>query len=98
MEKLNLLNSNGVYYIEKSGMKAVQLLISKGAKTLLMSHIGERPFQYAKSFGMEIYYVGKERVTIRDAVEKFKSGEYKDASTIELSLFSSHGKGEHHHH
>jgi len=81
---------------EKSGMKAVQLLIENGVKTLLMSHIGERPFQLAINSGIEVFYVGKERITISEAVEKWKNGEFQNAKEVDISLFSHHGKGEHH--
>ncbi len=83
--------------IEKSGIKAINLLINKGVKTLLMSHIGERPFQTALNANLDIYFVGKERVEIREAITKFKNGEYPNATTIDSSLFMG-GKGDHHHH
>jgi len=84
--------------VEKSGSSAINLLISHGVKTLLMSHIGMRPFQMAISSGIDIYFVGKERVTISEAVEKFKNGEYPNAKDIDSSLFASHSKSDHHHH
>lgn len=87
--------------VEKSGIKAVELLVQNGAKTLLMSHIGEKPFQTAKEKSLEVFFVGKERVTIKEAVEKFKNGEYKNASEIDKNLFIGHGSGDHshnHHH
>jgi predicted Fe-Mo cluster-binding NifX family protein len=82
--------------IDKSGVKAVELLLSRGVKTLLMAHIGDRPFQFAKSSGIGVYYVGNERVTVNEAVEKFKNGQLPDASTLDPSLFNSHGGGHHH--
>jgi predicted Fe-Mo cluster-binding NifX family protein len=83
--------------IEKSGTKAVELLLSKGVKTLLMAHIGESPFKFALTKGIKIFFVGKERITINEAVQKFKNNQLIDATTIDLSQFSTHGKHDHQH-
>ena len=96
-----IINDNGdirfVENIEKSGTKAVELLVSNGVTTLLMSHIGERPFRHAKSKGLKVYFVGKERTLITEAVEKFKANKYPEASTIDKSLFIGHGVNDHNH-
>jgi predicted Fe-Mo cluster-binding NifX family protein len=75
---------------EKSGVKAIQLLLENGAETLLMSHMGERPFQIALQSGIEVFYVGKDRVTISEAVEKFQNGDFQNAKEVEVSTFNSH--------
>ena len=94
-----IVDDNGniefVENVEKSGVKAIELLLSKGVKTLLLSHLGKRPYEVALENNMKIYYVGKERITIKEAVEKLKNGEYPELATLDLEeFFNSH----HHHH
>jgi predicted Fe-Mo cluster-binding NifX family protein len=90
-------NISFVENIEKSGARAIQLLLENGAKTLLMSHMGENPFQMAVRSGIEIFFVGKERITIKEAVEKLKNGEFQKATEIDKNIFIGH-HGSHHHH
>jgi len=82
--------------LEKSGTKAVQLLLENGVTNLLTPHIGENPFQMALEKGLKVYFVGKERMTILEAVAKFRNSEFPDATTIDKNLFIGHG-GSHHH-
>jgi predicted Fe-Mo cluster-binding NifX family protein len=91
-------NIKFVENVEKSGTKAVELLIQNGVKTLIVPHIGERPFELAISQGLKVYFAGKERVTILEAVEKFENGDFPDATTIDKALFIGHGSNHHHHH
>ncbi len=78
--------------IEKSGVKAVELLLSHNVNVLLMSHIGERPFSLITSQGVDVYFVGNERITIDEAVLKYRNGQLQNAKDIDLNLFSKHHK------
>ena len=70
-----------------SGIKVVELLLSKGVKTLLISHMGEKPFSIAISRNVNIYFVGKDRITIDEALNKLKNGEFPLAKEIDSELF-----------
>jgi predicted Fe-Mo cluster-binding NifX family protein len=83
---------------EKSGIKAVQLLLDNGVDTLLMSHIGEKPLSAISSNEVKVFFVGKERITIKEAVLKLKNGELPLAIDIDPNLYTGHGKHDHDHH
>jgi predicted Fe-Mo cluster-binding NifX family protein len=74
--------------VEKSGMKAVQLLLDNGVNVLLMSHIGGRPLEMALQSGIDVRFVGKDRITISEAVSKIET--FPKATEIDSDLFTSH--------
>jgi predicted Fe-Mo cluster-binding NifX family protein len=74
--------------VEKSGMKAIQLLLQNGVTTILMSHMGERPLQIALQNGIDVRFVGKDRMTISEAVSRV--ADFPKANEIDSALFTSH--------
>jgi len=80
----------------QSGTEAIELLISNQVSTILMSHMGEKPFSIALARDLAIYYVGSERLTIKEALNKLNNNEFKLAKDIDTNLFFKHGKHAHH--
>ena len=58
-----------------AGVKAAQITIDSGAKVLLTGNVGPNAYEVLKSGGIDII-VGVNG-TIREAIQKFKSGELK---------------------
>jgi predicted Fe-Mo cluster-binding NifX family protein len=74
--------------IEKGGMNAIRLLLENGVTTILMSHMGGRPLQIALQNGMDVRFVGKDRITVSEAVSRADS--FPKANEIDPALFTSH--------
>jgi predicted Fe-Mo cluster-binding NifX family protein len=47
---------------------------SLGVKTLITSHLGEKPFHALIKAGVKIYFAGSERITVEEALAAFKAG------------------------
>lgn len=60
--------------------------------------MGEKPFSIAISRNVNIYFVGKDRITIDEALNKLKNGEFPLAKEIDSELFFKHGKHDHKEH
>ena len=89
--------------VTQSGVDIMNTLISKNITTMLVSHIGKRPLIMAQHGRMEVFYVGKDRIMLKESFEKFKNNELPNAKDIpEEDLFAhhghSHGDHDHHHH
>ena len=74
-----------------AGIQSGQLMASKGVKAVLTGNVGPNAFQTLQAGGIKIYtgLSGK----VRDAVEKYKSGELKTTENPSVgSKFGMPGK------
>lgn len=91
-----LVKDSGVEMVKNSfssGSEVVNWLHSIGAKTLIASHLGARPFELLNSLGIEAYFAGDERIEIEEVLQKHKNGEL---ARLTLENFGQFVK-EHHH-
>ncbi|MEW6739904.1 MAG: NifB/NifX family molybdenum-iron cluster-binding protein [Nitrospirota bacterium] len=63
-----------------AGIGAAQIISDKGADALLTGVVGPNAFAALKAANIKIYEGASGADSVRDAVEKFKNGEYKEAS------------------
>lgn len=63
-----------------AGIAAAQIISDKGASALLTGVVGPNAFSALKTAGIKIYKGASASDTVRDALEKFKRGEYSEAS------------------
>jgi len=70
-----------------AGISAAQVVSDKGVEAVLTGSIGPNAFNALRSAKIKVYQGVSGADTIRDAIEKFKKGEYKEAS------FPSGGRG-----
>lgn len=65
----------------EGGIKTAQWFESLGVKTLITCHLGEKPFHALQKAGIKIYFAGKERIEVAEALQKFQEG-----SLIEVNV------------
>lgn len=58
----------------EGGIKTARWFESLGVKVLITNHLGEKPFQALQKAGIRIYFAGKERTEVAQAVLKFHEG------------------------
>ncbi|QIR76783.1 hypothetical protein FA592_11335 [Sulfurospirillum diekertiae] len=58
----------------QGGMNVVPWLQNLGVKTVLLNHVGEKPFHALLGAGIDIYYVGKERIMLKEALDQLYKG------------------------
>ena len=58
----------------EGGIKTARWFESLGVKTLITCHLGEKPFHALQKAGINIYFAGKERIEVAEALQKFKEG------------------------
>ncbi len=68
------------------GIQSGQMMADKGVKTVLTGNCGPNAFQTLNAAGIEI--VAGVSGTIQEAIDKFKSGEYKKISGANTSAHS----------
>ncbi len=63
-----------------AGIGAAQIIADKGVDVLLTGVVGPNAFQSLKLAGTTIYEGASGAETVKEAVEKFKKGHYREAS------------------
>lgn len=58
----------------EGGIKTARWFETLGVTVLITNHLGEKPFQALVKAGVRIYFAGKERIEVADAVQKFNEG------------------------
>ena len=79
MEFEALDNSTNVNAFKGAGIQAATSVCDKGAEVLMTGYCGPKAFQVLEAAGVKV--VNDAAGTIRDAVETFKQGEVKFASS-----------------
>ena len=83
------------------GNQVAMWLHSLGVKKLLVSHMGANPFETLTKLGIESYFVGEERILLKEALLAYADG---DLMSVDKENFDtifpphSHSQGENHHH
>ncbi len=72
-----------------AGIRSAQLVADKGVQALLSGNVGPNAFQALQAAGIKV--ITGLTGTIKEAVEKFKTGEYKE--TTDPSVGSKFGMG-----
>ena len=62
-----------------AGIQAAQLVANKGAEVILTGNVGPNAFNTLQAAGLKTI-VGLSGITVRQAVEGFKSGQYQHVS------------------
>ncbi len=81
-EKKIVENKQGLDAIQGAGIQTAETIINQKAKAVLTGHCGPKAFQVLNAAGVKVI-VGVEGI-IDNVVEKFKSGEYRVASSPDV--------------
>lgn len=73
---------------QQGGPAVLGLLKEKGVKTILTQHLGQRPLSIANELNIDVYYCTKERLTLKEASEKFLLGELAQITIENLAQFA----------
>lgn len=96
----SLIDEKGNVSIHKNegaaGIKVVQFLSGLGVKTVLLNHVGEKPFHLLQKHNIDVYFAGKERITFQEALAKLHRGELEKVTVV--NYMSLLGEDEHHDH
>ena len=65
----------------EGGMKVARWIKGLGVTTLIANHLGEKPFHALQNAGIKVYFAGKERIELHDALEKMKAGELEEVNS-----------------
>jgi len=75
-------NSQNVNAAQGAGVQAAQAVINRGVDALVTGHCGPNAFRTLSQAGVKVY-VGAEG-TVREAIEKLKAGELKEADSPDV--------------
>ena len=76
------------------GRDVARTLVANNVDVLITSHLGLNPFALLKSYGIKIYFAGKERLIISDALKLFYANELVEVTSEKFDSLL----GEHDHH
>ncbi|OQZ02093.1 MAG: hypothetical protein B6D34_11945 [Candidatus Brocadia sp. UTAMX1] len=76
-----------------AGIGAAQIISDKGADALLSGVVGPNAFAALRSANIKIYEGASETCSVKDAVVKFKKGEYKESSAPSRGSGREGGRG-----
>ncbi|MDX9743142.1 MAG: NifB/NifX family molybdenum-iron cluster-binding protein [Arcobacteraceae bacterium] len=83
----------------QGGNQVAIWLHSLGVKKLLISHMGTNPFEKLTKFGIESYFVGEERILLKEALLAYADGDLMRVDKENFdTIFPPHSHGENHHH
>lgn len=77
------------------GVKVVAWLVSMGVKTMVLSHVGEKPFNLLSQANIEVYFPGNERILLSEALEKLQNGVLEK---VTMENYATLLGGDDHHH
>ena len=78
------------------GVKVVPFLSHLGVTTVLLNHVGEKPFHLLLKANIEVYFAGKERISFQEALEKLRNGLLEKVTVV--NYMSLLGDDDHHEH
>ncbi|MDD4505301.1 MAG: NifB/NifX family molybdenum-iron cluster-binding protein [Sulfurospirillaceae bacterium] len=79
----------------EGGVKVVDWLVSMGVKTIILNHVGEKPFHLLTQKSIDIYFAGKDRITLPEVLQKLKDGILEKVSIVNYMKLL--GEDDHHH-
>lgn len=77
------------------GVKVVNWLVSMGVKTVILNHVGEKPFYLLTQGNIEVYFPGNGRIMLHEALENLRNGVLKKVTTENYATLL--GGDDHHH-
>jgi len=84
-----------------NGIKVAKWLHDLGVKSIILSHIGEKPFHACLENHIDVYFAGNERITLKDVLEKFHAHTLDKVTVVNyMALLGEHEhshEGESHH-
>lgn len=75
-----------------AGIQAAQLLVDKGIEAVLTGNIGPKAFKVLTEAGIKIVE-GLSGVTVKQAIEEFKAGQYQQSTTPSVEPHYGTGMG-----
>ena len=76
--KADAIENSAAMVKRGAGIRAVQVISDKGVDALLTGKIGEKAKAALKEAGIKVYEGASKLDSVKDAVEKFKKGVYKE--------------------
>jgi predicted Fe-Mo cluster-binding NifX family protein len=72
------------------GIDVIRWLLEEGVNIVITQHIGLKPFLILKEHNVKCYFPGEGRVTIKEALEKLKSGDIEEINEGNIERFLRH--------
>jgi len=66
----------------EGGMKVANWIKGLGITTIIANHLGEKPFHTLQNAGIKVYFAGKERIELTDALAKMKAGDLEEVTIV----------------
>ncbi len=83
---------------QNGGRDVARILIANNVDVLITSHLGLNPFVLLKSYGIKVYFAGKERLTTSDALTLFHANKLVEVTSDNFnSLLGEHDHDAHAH-
>ncbi len=81
----------------KSGAEVVKWLYSMGVDTLIIQEMGHRPYEMIQQLGIKVYFAGKERIELKDVLQKFQENKLERIDENKMAEIIKHHESKHHH-
>ena len=82
----SLIDAQGLITTRKcsvqGGINVVPWLQNLGVKTVLLNHVGEKPFHALLDAGITVYYVGKEQMMLKEALDQLHKGTLEKVTVV----------------
>ena len=96
-----LIDESGSIRVEansaEGGIKVARWFESLGVKTLITSHLGEKPFHALTKSGVKIYFAGSERISVEEALTAFQAGTLPEVNVSNyMELLGEEAQGHKH--
>lgn len=79
----------------EGGVKVVDWLVRMGVKSIILNHVGEKPFHLLTQKSIDIYFAGRDRITLPEVLENLRNGVLEKV-TME-NYVTLLGEDDHHH-
>lgn len=79
----------------QGGMNVVPWLVNLGVKRVLLNHVGEKPFHALLGAGIDVYFVGKERIILSEALDQLHNGMLEKVTVVNYMKLL--GEDDHYH-
>jgi len=79
----------------EGGMKVARWIKDLGVTTVIANHLGDKPFQALQKAGIKVFFAGKERTELHDALAKMKAGELEEVTGVNYKALLGEKGAEH---